>query len=165
VKEFNLRSRDRRIGVLGNRSGGHMKVVICRSFVLLFALGALAVYGINAQLPPNGVEFKSTFPFVVGTETYPAGTYTIKPTQEDPDVLAITGAPGHAGFSYCEEYDAPSAATKTELTFNKYGSTGYLKQISVSNSAQGCLLATGNAEKKAKKSGKPTKEAVEGNAK
>jgi hypothetical protein len=66
--------------------------------VLLFALGALAVHGINAQLPPNGVEFKAAFPFVVGTETFPAGTYTIKPTQDDLDVLSIMGV-GHAGFT------------------------------------------------------------------
>jgi len=58
-----------------------------------------------------------------------------------------------------------SPATKTELTFNKYGDSQYLKQISVRGSTQGCLLATGNAEKKAKKSGKPTKEGVGGNAK
>jgi hypothetical protein len=139
--------------------------LICRSLVLLFVLGGVAACGINAQLPPNGVEFKAAFSFVVGTETFPAGTYTIKPTQDDLDVLAIQGAKGHAGFTYCEEYDAPSTATKTELTFNKYGTTRYLKQISVSNSQQGCLVATGNAEKQAKKSGKPTKEAVEGNAK
>jgi hypothetical protein len=142
-----------------------MKFVICRSLMLLFMSGTAVVCGVNAQLPPNGVEFKATFSFVVGTETFPAGTYTIKPTQDDLDILAISSATGHSGFTYCEEYDAPSAATKTELTFNKYGSTRYLKQISMSNSTQGCLLATGSAEKKAKKSGKATKEAVEGNAK
>lgn len=142
-----------------------MKFVICRSLMLLFVFGTGAVYRINAQLPPNGVEFKAASPFVVGTETFPAGTYTIKPTQDDLDVLDISSATKHSGFTYCEEYDSPSPATKTELTFNKYGSARYLKQISVSGSTQGCLLATGNAEKKAKKSGKPTKEAVEGNAK
>jgi hypothetical protein len=138
-----------------------MKSVICRSFVLLCLLSTVAVPAIHAQLPPNGVKFKATFPFVVGTETFPAGSYTIMPSQEDLDILAVSSATGHSGFAYCEEFDKNAPAAKSELTFNKYGTTRYLKQISVSGSAQGCAVATGNAEKKAKKSGKPTKEAVE----
>lgn len=142
-----------------------MKSAVCRSFVLLFLLSAVAIHGIHAQLPPHGVEFQATFPFVVGTETFPTGTYTIKPSQDDLDILTVSSATGHSGFTYCEEFDTSAPATKTELTFNKYGATHFLKQISVSGSTQGCALATGNAEKKAKKSGKPTKEAVEANAK
>ena len=138
-----------------------MKHLFFKLLAVLFFLGAVSVLGTNAQLPPNGVEFKAAFPFVLGTETFPAGTYTIKPTQDDLDILDISGATGHSGFTYCEEFDTNAPATKTQLTFNKYGTTRYLKQISVSGSTQGCAFATGNAEKKAKKSGKPTKEAVE----
>lgn len=138
-----------------------MKSFICRSFVLLCLLSTVGVHGIHAQLPPNGVKFKTTFPFVAGTETFPAGTYTIMPSQDDLDILTVSSATGHSGVTYCEEFDTNAPAAKTEATFNKYGTTRYLKQISVSGSNEGCTVATGNAEKKAKKSGKPTKEAVE----
>jgi hypothetical protein len=56
-------------------------------FAVLFFFGAVSVLGVNAQLPPNGVEFKAPFAFLIGTSNLPAGDYTIRPSQEDPDVV------------------------------------------------------------------------------
>jgi hypothetical protein len=144
-----------------------MKPFSFKLFAAVFFFGAVSVLGINAQLPPNGVEFKAPFAFMIGSSNFPAGDYTIRPSQEDPDVLDVTGPSGHSGFTYCDEVDLNSPAAKGEITFHKYGSgtTRFLKQITVGGSSQGCTFASGDAEKKAKKSGSPSKDVVEGKAK
>lgn len=144
-----------------------MKSLFFKLFAALFFLGAVSVLEINAQLPPNGVEFKAPFAFVIGTSNLPAGDYTIRPSQDDPDVLNVNGSSGQSAFAFCEEVDLNSPSAKTEITFRKYGSgtTRFLKQITVGGSSQGCAFATGDTEKKAKKSGSPSKDVVEGKAK
>jgi hypothetical protein len=133
----------------------------------LFFSGAVVVAGTNAQLPSNGVEFKAPFSFVVGNATLPAGDYTIKPTQDDVDALIVRDASGHSTYAYCDEIETNSASAKTAVLFHKYGTdtTRYLKQILVGDSTQGCAFVTGDAEKKDKKSGSPSKDVVEGKAK
>ena len=144
-----------------------MKALSFKLFALLFSFGAVSVVGIKAQLPPNGVEFKAPFAFVIGNSNLPAGDYTIRPTPEDPDVLDVTGPTGHSMFTYCDEVDLNAPAAKGEITFRKYGSgtTRFLKQINVGGSSQGCTFASGDTEKKAKKSGSPSKDTVEAQAK
>jgi|SRR5215467_2412096 len=136
-------------------------------FAVHFFFGAMAGLGIHAQLPPNGIEFKTPFPFVIGTSNLPAGDYTIKPSPDDLDVLTVSGPSGKSIFTYCEEIDLNSASAKTEISFRKYGSgtTRFLKQITVGGSSQGCSIASGETEQKAKKSGSPSKDVVEGKAK
>jgi len=119
-----------------------------------------------AQLPtPNGVDFRATSPFVAQNVTFPAGTYNVKPTQDDIEMLIVSSADGHSAFIPCEPLEAINPAAKTELTFHRYGSSLYLKQIWVKGSTDGCLIASGPAEKKDRKSGKPTTETVPGTAK
>jgi hypothetical protein len=144
-----------------------MKCFCCKVFVVLFFFSAVAVFSINAQLPLNGVEFKAPFAFTIGTSNLPAGDYTIKPSQDDVDVLTVTGPSRRSVYTYCDEVDLNSASAKTQVTFRRYGSgtTRFLKQITVGGSSQGCAFASSDTEKKAKKSGSPSKDVLEGNAK
>ena len=134
---------------------------------VLFFFGLVAVIGTNAQLPANGIDFKAPFPFVIGTSNLPAGDYSIQPSQGDPGVLNVNGPSGHSILAYCEDVDLNSPATKSEVTFRKYGTgaTRFLTQITVGGSAQGCAFASSDTEKKAKKSGSASKDVVEGKAK
>ena len=55
--------------------------------------GILMLVGIqdaSAQLL-NTVEFTTSFPFTVGNATVPAGSYTIRPDGDNPQVLELTG--------------------------------------------------------------------------
>jgi len=144
-----------------------MRSLSFKLFAVLFFFCAVAVIGSNAQLPANGVEFKAPFAFVIGTSSLPAGDYNITPSQDDVDVLTVTGPSGRSVLTFCDEVDLNSPAGKTEVTFRKYGSgtTRFLKQITVGGSAQGCAFASGATEKKEKKSGSPSKDVVEGKAK
>jgi hypothetical protein len=144
-----------------------MKCSCCKVFVVLFFFSAVAVFSINAQLPLNGVEFKAPFAFTIGTSSLPAGDYTIKPSPDDVDVLTVTGPSRRSVYTYCDEVDLNSASAKTQVTFRRYGSgtTRFLKQITVGGSSQGCAFASSDTEKKAKKSGSPSQDVLEGNAK
>ena len=64
-------------------------------------IGVAAAFLLFAGVQPAGaqvigaVEFTTTFPFAVGNANVPAGTYTIRPDDDAPAVLILTGA--HVG--------------------------------------------------------------------
>lgn len=143
-----------------------MRLTLRKLFVSFGLLCSCTVFRTVAQLQtPIGVDFKATSPFVGENVTFPAGTYTVKPTQEDIFTLIVSSSDGHSAYISCEPSEAINPAAKTELTFHRYGSSLYLKQIWVKGSTDGCVIASGPAEKKDRKSGKPTKETVPGTAK
>ena len=143
-----------------------MRLTFCKLFVLLMLFCSYAVSRITAQLTtPNGLDFKASSSFVAENVTFPAGTYNVKPTQDDIGMLLLSSADGHSAFIPCEPLDAVNPAVKSELAFHRYGSSLYLKQIWLKGSTDGCLIPSGPAEKKDRKSGKPTKETVPGTAK
>ena len=143
-----------------------MRLTLRRLFVLLPLLCTYPVSRVVAQVEtPNGVDFRATSSFVAQNVTFPAGTYNVKPSQNDSETLIVSSADGHSAFIPCEPLDAINPAAKTELTFHRYGSSVYLKQIWVKGSTDGCLIPSGPAEKNDRKSGKPTKETVPGTTK
>lgn len=143
-----------------------MRFVLCRLFVFLALLCSYTVFRTMAQLQtPNGIDFRITSPFTVGNVTFPAGTYNVKPSQDDIETLILSSPDGHSAFFPCEPAEAINPAAKTELTFHRYGSSLYLKQIWVKGNTDGCSIPSGPAEKKDRKSGKPTKETVPGTPK
>jgi hypothetical protein len=76
-------------------------------FVLLMLFCSYAVSRITAQLTtPNGVDFKTTSSFVVENVTFPAGSYNVKPTQDDLGTLIVSSADGHSAFIPCEPLDS-----------------------------------------------------------
>ena len=131
-----------------------MKSLFCKLLSLLCFFAMMNVVSSHAQLTTK-VSFTTTSPFVVEKTTLPAGAYTIRPFSDDPDAYELTSSTGHSVIFNCEN---SGEATKNELTFHRYGSMLYLKQISAGGAA--CFVPAGPAEKQAKKSGKPTKETI-----
>lgn len=132
-----------------------MKSLLLKSFALLFMF-ALADAGVSYAQLAGTVTFTTSSSFVVEKTTLPPGTYTMHPFSDDPDLIELTSSAGHSVVFACEPTDA--SAAKSELTFHRYGSSLYLKQVSSGGNA--CFVPAGPLEKKAKKSGKPTKETV-----
>lgn len=143
-----------------------MKTLICRLSVLLIFM---AVFGEGLAFGQTGgfvVDFKVSSPFSVGDATFPAGSYTARQQQDDLGILEISSADGqHSALVGCEPMYANTNPTKTELTFHKYGNSLFLKEIWTAGNTSGLYVIGGPQEKRARKSGKPTKVSVPANAK
>lgn len=131
-----------------------MKSLLYKLSALMFVLGLVSVLSCSAQITTK-VSFTVNSPFVVEKTTLPPGTYTIRPFADDPDAYELSSSTGHAVIFNCE---TSGEATKNELTFHRYGSLLYLKQVAAGGNV--CFVPAGPAEKQAKKAGKPTKETV-----
>jgi hypothetical protein len=116
------------------------------------AVGILVVAGVqnaSAQII-YPVEFTTSFAFTVGNATVPAGRYTIRPDDDNPAILELTGA--HAGVLFqTQDTEARQTPAKTEVVFKRYG-TGYvLKDIFLEGSDTGAESISVEGEKHAAK--------------
>jgi hypothetical protein len=99
----------------------------------------------------NGVDFTTTFPFYAGNAKMPAGAYTItQPPDEDNTVLLIQSKDGsHVAFLDIVPTQAANPHPKTDITFNKYGTTDYLNQVWVAAQNYGMQIIPTKVEQKA----------------
>ena len=114
VKEKMMTSLIRSIGIAGG--------------ILVLA----GVQNASAQIADK-VEFTTKFPFVVGDTTVPAGSYTIKQDDDDPQILELAGARTSVLFRTEDAY-ARTTPSKTEVVFKRYGDRYVLKNIWVERS-------------------------------
>src|SRR5215208_2725897 len=99
------------------------------------ATGVLTLAGIQSASAAidTPLEFTTTFPFTVGYATVPAGKYTIRQDDDNPQLLELTG--GRVGvFFETNNADAPAPAAKSEIVFKRYGDTYVLKDVWVEGS-------------------------------
>lgn len=92
------------------------------------------------------VEFTTTFAFTVGNTTVPAGRYTIRPDDDNPQILYLAGA--HAAVLFQTENviarDTPAA---TEVVFRRYGDGYVLKDVWIEGLQSGAESITAEGEK------------------
>ena len=100
--------------------------------------GILVLAGVqNASAEiADTVEFTTSFPFTVGYATVPAGSYTIRPDNDNPGILELTGAHTAVLFQ-AQDAEARETPSKTEVVFKRYGSGYVLKDIWVEGSDAG----------------------------
>src|SRR5882762_10548766 len=102
------------------------------------ALGVLIFAGVqnaSAQII-DPIEFTTSFPFTVGNTTVPAGSYTIRPDDDNPQVLELMGKNASVLFQI-QAAQARETPSKTELVFSRYGSSYVLKSIWLEGSNDG----------------------------
>jgi hypothetical protein len=116
------------------------------------ALGVLIFAGVqNASTQIiDPVEFTTSFPFTVGNTTVPAGSYTIRPDDDNPQIFELMGKDASALFQV-QGADARAIPSKTEVVFSRYGNTYLLKSIWVEGSASGVETMSGEGERHAAK--------------
>jgi hypothetical protein len=130
--------------------------------------GILVLAGVqnaSAQLADT-VEFTTSFPFTVGYATVPAGTYTVRPDDDDPRILELKG--GHTAVLFqTDVVEAAKATSKTELVFKRYGEGYVLKDVWVEGSRSGAETTAVEGEKHhaAKQRGETGEERVAGHKK
>jgi hypothetical protein len=129
----------------------------CRSVSIAAGLLLLAsVHNASAQVTER-VEFKTSFPFTVGNATLPAGSYTIRPDDTDPQVLELTGA-HHSVFFDTENVSSRETPAKTEVVFKRYGDGYVLKDIWVEGTSTGAEAVAVHGERRVAKLHGPASE-------
>ena len=116
------------------------------------ALGVLIFAGVqnaSAQII-DPVEFTTSFPFTVGNTTVPAGSYAIRPDDDNPQILELTGKNASVLFQ-TEVAQARETPSKTELVFSRYGNSYVLKNIWVAGSDSGAETMPVEGERHAAK--------------
>ena len=125
-----------------------------RSFVRSIGIagGLLVLAGVqNADaLITETVEFTTSFPFAVGSATVPAGSYTIRPDEDDPRILMLTGAHASVLFETADT-QARERPSKTEVVFQRYGDEYVLKDIWMEGEYVGAESKASEAERHMKK--------------
>jgi hypothetical protein len=116
----------------------------------------VAVQVPSAQVTGN-VEFTTSFPFVVGNTTVPAGSYTLRADDDNPEIMELRGPQTTVLFEV-QPTEALDVAPQTEISFQRYGDTYVLKTVSLEGSAEGAESVTAEAERHQAKNGTPTGE-------
>jgi hypothetical protein len=113
--------------------------------------GAVSVYT-QAETRPL-VKVSIPFSFTVGKQSLPAGDYTISAFH--PQLLIqLQSADGkQVGFAGTHPRYALNPSTRTELIFQRYGSTYFLSQIWTQGDTSGLELPLSNRAKEMAKNG------------
>jgi hypothetical protein len=138
-----------------------MKKVIRRPLLTLILLGAIVPVIAGVQII-NRVTFSTTFPFTVGNTKFPAGSYSIKPLDDDSEIMEISSADGKTSALFeTMATELPKTPSKGEVVFKKYGDNYVLSEIYEPGSKTGAMTIKSHAERQhAKKGSTPTKESV-----
>ena len=115
----------------------------------IFVAGVLTVlvgvHSASAQVI-GPVEFTTTFPFTVGYASVPAGSYTIRPDEDNPRILELTGSETGVFFQV-ENSRAPEIASQTEVVFKRYGEGYVLHDVWIEGSSNHAEAIQVEAEK------------------
>ena len=98
-----------------------------RSALVATGLVIASAGAANAQLV-YPMKFSTTFPFMVGQTSLPAGDYTVTPLENDHDMMQLTN--GHTSVLVMTEKDAPKVPPRQdEVIFTKQGDTYILREF------------------------------------
>src|ERR1700741_139853 len=95
--------------------------------VTMGMLSLLSVMPLAAQVD-NGVVFTAPFPFYAGNVKWPAGSYIVTEPNENTKIVLIRNSAGTKGeFINFIPTTSLHPQRETDVTFQKYGDTGYLQ--------------------------------------
>jgi len=135
-----------------------MRSLVRSIVVVVGVLGLAGARNASAQIIDN-VDFTTSFAFTVGNSTMPAGSYTIRPDDDNPQVLLLQGKNAAALFQV-EPAAAPQTPSKTEVVFSRYGKSYVLKSICIEGSDTGAEAIPAEGERHAAKAGTKTEQRV-----
>jgi hypothetical protein len=128
--------------------------------MLRFAAGVITLMSCLPCMAQNiKVTFTTSFGFYAGGAKLPAGTYTIRQQQADPNIFEVQNAAGTHSVLVEGRQSSKSTNGSPQVTFNRYGTGEYLEGVVTAN-ANSVDLETGVAEKVAAKTGSPQSHTV-----
>lgn len=126
-----------------------MKKEIYAAAMMLMLIGILAVTA-EAQ-SVNGVSIRANIPFEfsVGDKLLPAGEYRIQQVNPSSDVvmLQIANANGEARVMVRVQSMRARDTNRTELVFNRYGSSYFLSTLAIEGSVDAWQAPKSHAER------------------
>ena len=113
-------------------------------------LSLLSVMPLAAQVDNNGVVFTAPFPFYAGNVELPAGSYILTQPNINTKVLLLRNSARTDGvFVNFTPTSSVDPSRESDVTFDKYGDTGYLRALSVAGETDGIEFDRSKAETKA----------------
>jgi hypothetical protein len=133
------------------------KIVVTMGMLSLLSVMPLAAQVAHSAV--NRVVFTAPFPFYAGNVKLPAGSYRITEPNEDEHLLLIRNIAGtDGGFIYYIDTTSVNPQTKSAVTFQKHGETGYLQALSLEGETDGIEFPPTKTEAKAETMAENTNE-------
>jgi hypothetical protein len=133
---------------------------LMRTLMFVPLIGLIGVTQAHAQVTET-MRFQTTFPFTVGEITYPAGTYTIRPANDQANIMEISSGTKATIFTVDFEKAGPNRQVQDQVVFNKYGDQYVLSQIWDTADRSGAKLEATSVERRlAEQRGSATTESV-----
>src|SRR6201990_718616 len=124
------------------------KIVMTMGILSLLSVMPLAAQVANSLV--SSVVFTAPFPFYAGNVKLPAGSYRITEPNANANVVLIRNIAGTKGefinFIPTSSWDPQK---ENDVTFQKYGDTGYLQTLSIEGETDGLEFPRSKAEAKA----------------
>jgi hypothetical protein len=95
-------------------------------------------------------NFQMSSSFYAGNAKMPAGSYTLKPMDEDANTFTLENSAGTHSVVLEVRQSSKASKGKPEILFNRYGTTDYLEAVETSDGSS-IDIARGAAEKLAAK--------------
>ena len=120
---------------------------------MLSVLSVLSVMPLAAEIDNSdfySVVFTAPFPFYAGNVKLPAGSYRITEPNQNTNAVLIRNSAGTKGeFINFIPTSSLDPQKETDVTFQKYGDTGYLQGLSIEGDTNGLEFPRTKAEAKA----------------
>jgi hypothetical protein len=136
-----------------------MKKLLRLAGVCSLLCAALAIPS-PAQIATQ-MDFTTTFPFMAGNTKLPAGSYTVRPSGMDENVLLIEDlAKKASAFIEITPTQSENVHKTTETSFKKYGTTDFLDQLWIAGQQYGMQILPTKVEQKMAQGGTATPHSV-----
>ena len=122
-----------------------MGVLVCLTGMMMLIGGLRA----SAQ---NAFNFHMSSSFYAGNAKMPAGTYTLRQSEDDANTFTLQNTAGTHTVVLEARQSSKTSKGKPEILFNRYGTTDYLEAVETST-GNSIDIAGGAAEKLAAKKG------------
>jgi hypothetical protein len=131
-----------------------------KSAVLVALVGMMTLMGGSPSFAQNAAySFKMSSSFYAGNAKMPAGTYTLRQSQDEPSIYELSNNAGSHSVILETRPSSKTSKAKPEVLFNNYGGTDYLEAVETSNGSSIDIVPSA-AEKMAAKKGSPQPHSV-----
>jgi hypothetical protein len=110
-----------------------------RTALLAGALAAVGAAPALAQVD-DPLTFTTTFPFIVGHKTMPAGKYELSPVPDEHGAYRLTAKNGKPSVYFLAEETQGPVPRNSEVTFDKQGNHYVLRFIREQGESEGEML-------------------------